>query len=77
MFVCLHSTIDVERPDLTTRLQEAKSSLARACRLLVHSVQDLNRLKALGLVDNVTLFPQGAPTPVTVDRRIGCVAICG
>jgi glycosyltransferase involved in cell wall biosynthesis len=69
VFVCLHSTVDVEKPDLTIRLQEAKSSLARACRLLVHSVHDLNRLKTLGLVDNVTLFPQGAPTPVTVDRR--------
>ena len=68
VFICLHSTIDVERPDLTIRLQEAKSSLARACRLLVHSVHDLNRLKALGLVDNVTLFPQGAPIPVPVDR---------
>jgi glycosyltransferase involved in cell wall biosynthesis len=68
VFICLHSTIDVERPDLTIRLQEAKSSLARACRLLVHSVHDLNRLKALGLVDNVTLFPQGAPISVPVDR---------
>lgn len=69
VFVSLHSTIDVERPDVTIRLQEAKSSLARACRLLVHSVHDLNRLKALGLVDNVTLFPQGTPAPVPVDRR--------
>jgi glycosyltransferase involved in cell wall biosynthesis len=68
VFVCLHSTIDVDKPDVTIRLQEAKSSLARACRLLVHSVHDLNRLKALGLVDNVTLFPHGAATPVAVDR---------
>lgn len=28
-------------------------------RLLVHSIDDLNRLKALGLVDNVALFPHG------------------
>ena len=68
VFICLHSTIDVERPDVTIRLQEAKSSLARACRVLVHSVHDLNRLKVLGLVDNVTLFPQGAPIPISVDR---------
>lgn len=33
----------------------------RACdRLLVHSIDDLNRLKALGLVENVSLFPHGA-----------------
>ena len=32
----------------------------RACdRLLVHSIDDLNRLKALGLIDNVALFPHG------------------
>lgn len=32
----------------------------RSCdRLLVHSIDDLNRLKALGLVDNVALFPHG------------------
>ena len=68
VFVGLHSTIDVEKPDITVRLQDAKSALARASRLLVHSVHDLNRLKALGLVDNVTLFPQGAPTPATIDR---------
>ena len=68
VFICLHSTIDVERPDVTIRLQEAKSSLARACRVLVHSVHDLNRLKVLGLVDNVALFPQGAPIPISVDR---------
>jgi glycosyltransferase involved in cell wall biosynthesis len=66
--VCLHSTMDVEKPEITIRLQDIKGSLARACRLLVHSVHDLNRLKALGLVDNVTLFPHGASMPVAVDR---------
>lgn len=65
VFVFLHSTIDVAGPNIT---MEVKSSLARACRLFVHSVHDLNHLKALGLVDNVTLFPHGAPTPIAVDR---------
>jgi glycosyltransferase involved in cell wall biosynthesis len=38
-------------------------SALRACdRLLVHSIDDLNRLKALGLVDNVALFPHGVLT---------------
>lgn len=35
----------------------------RECdRLLVHSIDDLNRLKNLGLVDNVALFPHGVIT---------------
>jgi glycosyltransferase involved in cell wall biosynthesis len=37
-------------------------ALRRCDRLLVHSIDDLNRLKALGLVDNVTLFPHGVIT---------------
>jgi glycosyltransferase involved in cell wall biosynthesis len=34
----------------------------------VHSVHDLNHLKAIGLVDNVTLFPMGLPAPFSGDR---------
>jgi glycosyltransferase involved in cell wall biosynthesis len=35
----------------------------RACdRLLVHNIADLNRLKALGLVDNAAIIPHGIPT---------------
>lgn len=34
-------------------------AMARCDRILVHSIGDLNRLKALGLVHNVTLFPHG------------------
>jgi glycosyltransferase involved in cell wall biosynthesis/Flp pilus assembly protein TadD len=37
-------------------------------RLLVHNVHDLNLLKSLGLVGNVTLFPHGALQPA-VERR--------
>jgi hypothetical protein len=36
---------------------------------LVHSVNDLNRLKDLGLVDNVTLFPHGI-----LDAPLGSIA---
>ncbi len=35
--------------------------LARVARVVVHTIDDLNRLKALGLVENVTLIPQGVP----------------
>ena len=41
VYLGLHSTNDVERPDLTIRLAEVAASLSRARRLLVHSVHDL------------------------------------
>ena len=68
VFVVLHSTQDVLRPDLTIRLGDIRAALAGACRLLVHSVHDLNRLKAAGLVSNVTLFPMGLPEGFSGDR---------
>lgn len=40
-------------------LRRIARDLALADRLLVHTVADLNRFKAMGLVDNVTYFPQG------------------
>jgi glycosyltransferase involved in cell wall biosynthesis len=63
VYLSLHSTNDIERPDLTIRLADAADSLRGARRLLVHSVHDLNRLKARGLIDNVTLLPFGLPQP--------------
>ena len=68
VFITLHSTMDVVKPDITIRLSEITETLARACRLLVHSVHDLNRLKDIGLIDNVTLFPMGLPAPFNGDR---------
>lgn len=71
----LHSTADVERPDLRVSLRDAASSLTRATRLLVHSVDDLHRLQAFGLAANATLLPHGVPTlgqrPGTSARRAG------
>jgi glycosyltransferase involved in cell wall biosynthesis len=68
VFIMMHATMDVVRPDLTIRLAEIRPALARVSRLLVHSVHDLNRLKFGGLVDNVTLFPMGLPEPFGGDR---------
>lgn len=61
--VILHSTQDVQDPRRFMSLGQARASLARAERLLVHSIADLNRLKGFGLVDNVALFPHGAKLP--------------
>jgi O-antigen biosynthesis alpha-1,2-mannosyltransferase len=56
--VTLHATIDpLQAP--RKRLEQLREPLSKCARILVHSVADLNRLKALGLVDNVTLFPHG------------------
>jgi glycosyltransferase involved in cell wall biosynthesis len=68
VFITLHSTMDVNKPDITIRLDEIQPALARVSRLLVHSVHDLNHLKAIDLVDNVTLFPMGLPAPFRGDR---------
>lgn len=61
IIVSLHSTNDqVETmPPEDFHLSHMVSTLAACDRLLVHSIEDLNRLKALGLVHNVVLFPHG------------------
>ncbi len=55
----LHTTRRILDIDAAERdgLIESFHSVAR---IVVHTVDDLNRLKALGLVDNVTMIPQGA-----------------
>jgi glycosyltransferase involved in cell wall biosynthesis len=69
----MHATTDpVSAPD--KRLRDLVPALSQCSRILVHSISDLNRLKHLGLVGNVTLFPLGMPdyTPSparTSDRK--------
>jgi len=58
--VTMHSTTDpVHVPD--KKLLKLKKSLGRCHRILAHSLGDLNRLKSLGIINNVTLFPHGIP----------------
>jgi glycosyltransferase involved in cell wall biosynthesis len=61
--IFLHATADVVRPDVTLSLRTIAEPLARATRLYVHGVGDLNRLKGFGLTGNVVLFPQGVTLP--------------
>jgi glycosyltransferase involved in cell wall biosynthesis len=65
--VVMHSTEDVDKPEIQISLGEIRTSLGRAARLLVHGIADLNRLKGFGLVDNVTLFPHGVALRVPAD----------
>jgi glycosyltransferase involved in cell wall biosynthesis len=69
VLVVLHSTADVERSDITIRLATAKTALSNCQRLLVHSIHDLNRLKSIGLIENVALFPQGMGAAFAGDRE--------
>ena len=55
----MHSTSDPIRSIPQKRLAKLQIALALCHRILVHTLNDLNRLKDLGLVDNVTLFPHG------------------
>lgn len=61
VIICLHSTIDPAHESDAANFQLAwlAPALAVSDRVLVHSIDDLNRLKEIGLVDNVALFPHG------------------
>lgn len=56
--VMLHATNDpVHAPD--KKLSKVIPALKRCDRLLVHSPNDLNRLKNQGAIDNIAIFPHG------------------
>jgi glycosyltransferase involved in cell wall biosynthesis len=62
IFVTFHSTYD---PSDTKLLSNLRDSLAQCEGLFVHSIQDLQRLRALNLSHNARFLPQGviATTP--------------
>jgi FkbM family methyltransferase len=62
MVVTLHNTRDILDATADER-HRALSSLAAVSRVVVHTTADLNLLRVLGLVDNVTLLPQGTVKP--------------
>ncbi|QOY62387.1 glycosyltransferase [Lysobacter sp. H21R4] len=54
----MHATTDA--PETPHKLlRNLAAPFAQCDRLFVHSVGDLNRLKGIGLVENVSLFPHG------------------
>lgn len=56
--VMLHATTDpVQAPH--KKLSMLVPSMQSCSRLLVHTIDDLNRMKSLGLLGNVSLFPHG------------------
>jgi glycosyltransferase involved in cell wall biosynthesis len=60
LIVMMHSTGDPGlQPAWNWSLAELVPGLNRCQRVLVHSTDDLNRLKHFGLIHNVSLFPHG------------------
>jgi glycosyltransferase involved in cell wall biosynthesis len=74
-----HATADLYRNGARMSLQDIAPSLARADRLYVHGVQDLNRFKDYGLVDNVVYFPHGvlAPLAAPTDSERQAAGVAG
>jgi O-antigen biosynthesis alpha-1,2-mannosyltransferase len=73
IIITMHSTVDPVNsvPSWNFRLEELHDALNLCNRILVHSVADLNRLKSIGLVENVTLFPHGVLNyPFTRELRV-------
>lgn len=65
----MHSTHDPEDVLPGQRLSKIVKTLSKCHRILVHSLQDLNRLKRLGLVSQVSLFPHGV-LDLNIDQEI-------
>ena len=59
IIVDLHSTVDPYGDVENFRLADFLGALRKCHLILAHSSLDLDRLKALGLIKNVTLFPHG------------------
>lgn len=59
LIIQFHATKDVKLGSGTVSLHSIATSLKKASRILVHGVEDLNRLKQWGLIENVALFPHG------------------
>ncbi len=69
VIIDLHSTVDPINTE-NFRLTELLPALRKCRRILAHGPADMNRLKALGLVDNLMLLPHGvlSPRPTEVMR---------
>lgn len=68
VFITLHATIDPPGHD-DRRLIHLKDTLRQCDRVLVHSIHDLNRLKAIGVDSNTCLIGHGVVAGGTVDFK--------
>jgi glycosyltransferase involved in cell wall biosynthesis len=64
-----HATKDVNTSGLKASLGSIVNELSGAARLLVHGLDDLNRMKEWGLVQNAAIFPHGVLSRPMADMR--------
>ena len=71
--IFFHSTADVDLSGFKVSLRPIGKTLAMADRLLVHSLEDLNRFKSWGVYENVAIFPHGvldrSPEPLDKAKK--------
>jgi len=58
VILIMHSTREPKH-DKTKKLRMLAAGLKSCNRILVHTIADMNRLKNLEIIDNITLFPHG------------------
>ncbi|WP_162043796.1 glycosyltransferase [Undibacterium sp. YM2] len=76
--VFFHSTADVQREDGLISLSTIAAELKLADRIFVHGLDDMNRLKNLGVADNLVFFPQGLmPTLEHAASRVDTARMAG
>ncbi|WP_269616342.1 glycosyltransferase [Prochlorococcus marinus] len=69
VIIFLHATSD-PKFDPNRKLSNIKDALIKCDRLMVHSPNDLNRLKLIELTKNVCLFPHGIlPFNMNLDKK--------
>lgn len=72
--IFIHSTSDpIDNEEKS--LNKIKNSLCLADRLMVHTCSDLNRLKKINLVENVSIFPHGIKDFIKDDMNLNQSAI--
>ena len=69
VIIFLHATID-PKSEPNKKLLNIKDALSKCDRLMVHSPNDLNRLKLIKLTQNSCLFPHGIlPFIINLDKQ--------
>jgi glycosyltransferase involved in cell wall biosynthesis len=69
-YLMMHSTMDVVRSETRLSLGDHVETLRGVERIFVHTLADMNRVKNFGLLENVSLFPHGLPTPLERKYKI-------
>lgn len=67
VYVFFHKTQEAFIDGMTESIVDVAPALRQVTRLVVHSVDDVERLRSFGLVDNVVKLPHGAFRPNDVD----------